>query len=548
MIFSFELAIFGSTISVLIIMFLLLYFYAKDYRKYLLEGKQEVIQERSQENAILSNMKRELSFAAFFMDDSKSIGIRYIITSLLFFFIAGLAGVGMRISLWNPNPTFLTPIQYNVLLTEHGTLMLYGWATGSILGLGYYLLPSMLKIKSDKLGHLNSAMFWFYFVGGVLLIFSRSTASWYFYYPLTDQLTEAGGGSYSFAALAGVLLILTAANVASIIFLKMIFFDRDKSIRLSKLPLFAWSIVSTALLILSSAPVSMVADVMLIYDLINPVFFTGSNGTALGYAILFWFWGHPIVYVAVIPAFGLIYELLPKYANTKVYSYKSGVIGLLLLMVLSGTVWGHHLFNSGLGTFWDLIFSTTSFLVAIPSAITVFNWIATLWTGKIRLTVPMLFILNAIIDFLIGGVTGVMQANVGINELIHGTYWVTAHFHFILLGMTTGMAFAAIYALFPTLSGGRRYNVTLAKAHFYLTALGTYVMTVPWALGGFLGMPRRVAGYFGIFQSYQDAAAIGGIILGIGQLIFLINLVYSSTKPISVSNENILESEVIYGE
>jgi Heme/copper-type cytochrome/quinol oxidases, subunit 1 len=252
--------------------------------------------------------------------------------------------------------------------------------------------------------------------------------------------------------------------------------------------------------------------------------------------------------VAVIPAFGLIYELLPKYANTKVYSYKSGVIGLLLLMVLSGTVWGHHLFNSGLGTVWDLIFSTTSFLVAIPSAITVFNWIATLWTGKIRLTVPMLFILNAIIDFVIGGVTGVMQADVGINELIHGTYWVTAHFHFILLGMTTGMAFAAIYALFPTLSGGRRYNVALAKAHFYLTALGTYVMTVPWALGGFQGMPRRVAGYFGIFQSYQDAAAIGGIILGIGQLIFLINLVYSSTKPISVSNENILESEVIYGE
>jgi len=548
MIFSFELAIFGSTISVLIIMFLLLYFYAQDYRKYLLEGNHEEILDRGQENAVLSNMKRELSFAAFFMDDSKSIGIRYIITSLLFFFIAGLAGIGMRISLWNPNPTFLTPIQYNVLLTEHGTLMLYGWATGSILGLGYYLLPSMLKIKKDKLGHLNSAMFWFYFIGGVLLIFSRSTASWYFYYPLTDQLTEAGGGTYSFAALAGVLLILTAANVASIVFLKMIFLDRDKSIRLSKLPLFAWSIVSTALLILSSAPVSMVADVMLIYDLINPIFFTGSNGTALGYAILFWFWGHPIVYVAVIPAFGLIYELLPKYANTKVYSYKSGVVGLLLLMILSGTVWGHHLFNSGLGTIWDLIFSTTSFLVAIPSAITVFNWIATLWTGKIRLTVPMLFILNAIVDFVIGGVTGVMQADVGINELIHGTYWVTAHFHFILLGMTTGMAFAAIYALFPTLSGGRRYNVAMAKAHFYLTALGTYVMTVPWALGGFQGMPRRVAGYFGIFQSYQDAAAIGGIILGIGQLVFLINLVYSSTKPISVSNENILESEVVYGE
>jgi len=153
----------------------------------------------------------------------------------------------------------------------------------------------------------------------------------------------------------------------------------------------------------------------------------------------------------------------------------------------------------------------------------------------------MMFIINAIVDFIIGGVTGVMQSDVGINELIHGTYWVTAHFHFILLGMTTGMAFAAIYVLYPTLSGGKMYNVNMARAHFILTAAGTYVMTIPWALGGFLGMPRRVAGYFGIFQSYQDAAAIGGIILGIGQLIFLINFTYSMYSPTIHSNENILE-------
>ncbi|MEM0136224.1 MAG: cbb3-type cytochrome c oxidase subunit I, partial [Thermoplasmatales archaeon] len=455
----------------------------------------------------------------------------------------GLAGIGMRLSLWFPNPSFLTPVQYNILLTAHGTLMLYGWAVGGILGLSYYLLPTSIKLKKDSLGTVSSIMYWMFLIGSMLLIFSKSTATWYFYYPLVDQLTAAGGGSFSFGGLIGILLILTATITSCIIFLKMIFFDRDKSIRLSALPLFAWSVVSTSFLIISSAPVSMIADGFLIYDLVNPIFFQGSSGTALGYAIMFWFWGHPIVYVAVIPAFGLIYELLPRFTGTKIYSYRTGVFSLLLLMVLSGTVWGHHLFNSGLGTIWDLIFSTTSFIVAIPSAMSVFNWIATMWVGRVKMTVPVLFIINAIIDFIIGGVTGVMLGDVGVNQLIHGTYAVTAHFHFILLGLTTGMAFATFYVIFPTLTGGRKYNVPMAKVHFYLTSIGTWVMSGFWLVGGFAGMPRRVAGYFGIFQTYQDAAAIGGVILGVGFLIFLINFLYSAYRPVETGTGNILEEE-----
>jgi cytochrome c oxidase subunit 1 len=542
--FPFELAVFGSAIAVIIIMGFLLYYFAVDYRKHLI-GDSYSTMSKQEANTFLSKMRRELSLSVFMMDDSKSIGIRYLLTSLAFFFIAGLAGIGMRISLWYPNPTFLTPVQYNILLTEHGTLMLYGWALGSLLGLGYYLLPSSLNIRKDSLGIVSSVMYWFFAIGGLFLIFSKSTASWYFYYPLTDQLTEAGGGSFSFVALIGVMLIVIATVVASIIFLKMIFIDRDKSIRLSNLSLFSWSMVSAAFLIIGSAPVSAVADGYLIYDLVNPVFFQGSNGTALGYAIMFWFWGHPLVYVAVIPAFGLIYELLPRFTGTKVFSYRSGVFSLLLLMVLSGTVWGHHLFNSGLGTVWDLIFSSTSFLVAIPSAISVFNWIATIWVGRPKMSVPMLFIINGIIDFVIGGVVGVMVADVGVNELVHGTYAITAHFHFIFLGLTTGIAFAAIYTLFSTFTAGRKYNVPMGKAHFYLTAIGTWVMSGFWLVGGFAGMPRRVAGYFGIFQTYQDAAAIGGVILGIGQLIFLINFVYSAYKPVETTNENILEAEAV---
>jgi cytochrome c oxidase subunit 1 len=538
--FSFELALFGSTIAIIAIMGFLLYYFAADYRRNLLGDAGSTLP-KIESNTMLSRMKRELSFSAFIMDDSKSIGIRYLLLSLALFFIAGLAGIGMRISLWFPNPTFLTPVQYNILLTAHGTLMLYGWATGSILGITYYLLPSSIRLKKDSLGAVSSVMFWMFLIGSLFLIFSKSTASWYFYYPLVDQLTAAGGGSFSYAALIGVMLILLATVTSCIIFLKMIFLDRDKSIPISRLPLFAWSVVSTSFLIIASAPISMIADGFLIYDLINPIFFQGANGTALGYAIMFWFWGHPIVYVAIIPAFGLIYELLPRFTGNKIFSYRAGVLSLLLLMVLSGMVWGHHLFNSGLGTAWDLIFSTTSFIVAIPSAMSVFNWIATMWTGRVRINVPMLFIINGIIDFVIGGVTGVMVGDVGVDELVHGTYAITAHFHFILLGLTTGIAFAAIYVLFPTLTGGRKYNIPMAKVHFYLTSIGTWIMSGFWLVGGFAGMPRRVAGYFGIFQTYQDAAAIGGVILGLGYLVFLVNFLYSSYGPVEASTDNILE-------
>ena len=538
--FSFELALFGSTIAIIAIMGFLLYYFAADYRRNLLGDAGSTLP-KIESNTMLSRMKRELSFSAFIMDDSKSIGIRYLLLSLALFFIAGLAGIGMRISLWFPNPTFLTPVQYNILLTAHGTLMLYGWATGSILGITYYLLPSSIRLKKDSLGAVSSVMFWMFLIGSLFLIFSKSTASWYFYYPLVDQLTAAGGGTFSYAALIGVMLILLATVTSCIIFLKMIFLDRDKSIPISRLPLFAWSVVSTSFLIIASAPISMIADGFLIYDLINPIFFQGANGTALGYAIMFWFWGHPIVYVAIIPAFGLIYELLPRFTGNKIFSYRAGVLSLLLLMVLSGMVWGHHLFNSGLGTAWDLIFSTTSFIVAIPSAMSVFNWIATMWTGRVRINVPMLFIINGIIDFVIGGVTGVMVGDVGVDELVHGTYAITAHFHFILLGLTTGIAFAAIYVLFPTLTGGRKYNIPMAKVHFYLTSIGTWIMSGFWLVGGFAGMPRRVAGYFGIFQTYQDAAAIGGVILGLGYLIFLVNFLYSAYGPVEVSTDNILE-------
>ncbi len=490
----------------------------------------------------LGERPRVLSISAFLNDDAKSIGIRYIVASLFFFFIAGTFGLTMRLSLTVPTPSLLSAQEYNVLLTEHATLMIYMWAVGSAIGFAYYLLPSHLKLKHDSRGVYASSGFWFWFMGGLMILYSRTAARWYLYPPLALQLSASGGGIDNWLAVIGLEAVFFGLMITSINVILIIWKDRDPAIKWSQMSMFAWSILFTAIMIVASAPPLMVGLSMLFYDFFNPIFFTGATHEVLLFAILFWFWGHPIVYVAVIPYFGLIYEIIPKFTNKPIYSYGSGIFGLGLLLILSEFVWGHHLLNSGLGLAWVLFYTTASFAVVVPSAITVFNYVASLWSAeKIRLTTPMLFAINGIMDFVIGGVTGVMQSNQGINQLVHGTYFVTGHFHFIFMGITTGISFAAFYMLFPTLSGGRTYNVRLARLHFYFTAFGSLLMAMAWTVGGLIGMPRAVAGYLPVFQPYQDASILGGLIIGIGQLIFLYNIATSWLKEPSLSLENALE-------
>jgi cytochrome c oxidase subunit 1 len=475
------------------------------------------------------------SFSVLLRNDSKSIGLRYIFTSILFLFIAGAFGVLMRVSLTDPNPTIIVPVIYNILITEHATLMIYMFAVGMALGLGYYLLPSYLKLKRDNMGTYSSFAYWIWLLGGALFVLSRSSMRWYMYPPLSLQLTPFGAGTYNWLAIIAMEMIFIGMMLASIVILKIIFIDRSDKISLSKMPVFAWSVAFTLLMLVTSAPPLMVGLGMLFYDFFNPVFFTASAHTVLQFAILFWFWGHPIVYIAIMPFFGIMYEIISRFSGKPVYSYSSAVFSLGLLMILSELVWGHHLLNSGLGTDWVLFFTTASFIVVIPSALTIFNMIATLWTAeKIRLTVPMLFVINAIFDFIIGGAMGVMLGDDAVNLTAHGTSFVTGHFHFVFVGLTLGVSMAAFYLLFPTFSNGRVYNERLAKWHMYITALGSFIMSFSWGVGGFLGMPRAVAGYFPFFQPYQDSAIVGGVIIGIGQLVFLYNITRSwMTDPVT---------------
>ncbi len=481
----------------------------------------------------------------FVLNDAKSIGMRYIMTAIAFFFIAGSFGLLMRVSLIEPNPTIFNnnEVLYDVLTTEHAVLMIYVWALGGAIGLAYYLLPSFLKVKSDRYGSISSTAYWIYVIGAVLILLSRTSTRWYFYPPLALQLNPYGAGAYDWLAVIGLEMIFIGVTIVGIVVVRMIIMDRSEKVPLTKMPLFAWAVLFTMIMFLASAPFLMSALVLLFYDFFNPIFFTGVAGSSpLTFTELFWIWGHPIVYIAILPEFGLMYEIIPKFTGKKIFSYTSGVFGLALLLPLSELVWGHHLLNSGFGLQWGLFFSTASFLVVIPSAITVFNYIASLWSAdKIRLTTPMLFVINGIFDFIVGGITGVMQSMLVVNEQVHGTYWVTGHFHFIFMGITTGVVFASIYMLWPTITRGRKYSQRLATWHFALTAIGSFVMSMGWTIGGFLGMPRFVSGYFARFQVYQDTAILGGVIIGIGQLFFLANLLKSMADSPSTSTNNAFE-------
>ncbi len=481
---------------------------------------------------------------SFIMNDSKSIGIRYLITSLIFFFIAGTFGVVMRVSLVEPQPTLFAhrEVIYDILTTEHAILMIYMWAIGSALGLAYYLIPKFINMKSDRYGNASSWGYWIWLMGGLFILFSRTSTRWYYYPPLALQLNPYGAGAMNWLAVIGLEFIMIGVTIAAIVIVRNIIYERSDSMPLSKMPLFVWSVLFTLIMFLASAPFLMTAMVMLFYDFFNPIFFTGSSSSPLYFAELFWVWGHPIVYIAILPQFGLIYEIIPKFTGNKVFSYSSGVIALGLLLPLSELVWGHHLMESGLGIEWGLFFSTASFLVVIPSAITVFNYIGTLWTSeKIRLTIPMLFVINGIMDFVFGGITGVLTAILPFNEQTHGTYWVTGHFHFVFMGITVGIAFAAIYMLWPSLTGGRIYSKRLAGWHFAFTSVGSMIMSMGWIVGGFMGMPRFVAGYFSRYMVYQDVAILGGVIIGVGQLFFLANLMISTSKAPQVEPSNVFE-------
>jgi cytochrome c oxidase subunit 1 len=466
-----------------------------------------------------------------FNTDHKVIGLQYLVTSFLFFFIGGALAEAMRTELATPEPDFLTPEVYNQFMTLHGTIMIFLWIVPAGAGFANYLIPLMIGAKDMAFPRLNALAFWLVPPGGILLLSSffvgAPQAGWTSYPPLSLISGKWGEELWILSLLlAGTSSILGAFNFVTTI-LKMRIPDMD----LFSMPLFCWSMLATSALILLSTPVLAAALILLSFDLIaGTSFFNPSGGgDPIVYQHLFWFYSHPAVYIMILPFFGIISEVLPVHARKPIFGYRAIAYSSLAICFLGLIVWAHHMFTSGTPGWLRMFFMAATMLIAVPTGIKVFSWCATLWGGKLNLNTSLLFGIGFLSSFMIGGLTGIMVASVPFDIHVHDTYFIVGHFHYVLFGGSALALFSGFYHWFPKMTG-RMINEPLGKAHFILTFIGLNLTFMPMHELGLLGMNRRIALYDIQFQPLNQLSTLGAYTLGLSTLPFVINMIWSLTK------------------
>ncbi|RJX49237.1 cbb3-type cytochrome c oxidase subunit I [Halonotius pteroides] len=471
--------------------------------------------------------------------DHKDIGILYGLFGTTAFVVAGLMVMVMRLDLITAN-SILGTAMYNSLLTSHGITMLFLFGTPIIAAFANYLVPLIIGADDMAFPRINAIAFWLLPPAALLIwagffakpfgLFGPAQTAWTMYTPLSlgaaGPSADAVGGSGVDLMLLGLHLSGVAATMGAINFIATIFTHRGEEVSWANLDIFSWTILTQSGLILFAFPLLGSALLMLLADRnFGTAFFLAEGGNIL-WQHLFWFFGHPEVYILILPPMGIISYILPRFAGRKLFGFKFVVYSTLAIGVLSFGVWAHHMFATGIDPRIRASFMAVSMAIAIPSAVKTFNWITTLWNGRVRLTTPMLFCIGFISNFIIGGVTGVFLASIPIDLVLHDTYYVVGHFHYILMGATAFAIFAGIYYWFPLVTN-RMYQASLAKAHFWLTMVAVNITFFAMILLGYGGMPRRYATYLPQFATLHQAATFGAVLLLIGQIIWLYNMVSS---------------------
>jgi cytochrome c oxidase subunit I len=468
--------------------------------------------------------------------DHKVIGMSYTITSFVMFLIAGLFAIMIRVQLTGPDSTIVSQHTYNELFTMHGSLMIYlfigPFAFG---GLANYIVPLQVGAPDMAFPRLNAFSYWLYLtgslimIGGFLTVGGSADFGWVAYAPLSDAVNSPGAGPDMWIValmLTGFSAIFTGVNLVT-----TIFYLRAPGMTMFRVPIFTWNMLVTGILILIAFPVLFGALVMLWCDrhLGTHIFSVVGGGVPVLWQNLFWFWGHPEVYIIALPFFGVVTEVLPVFSRKPLFGYRGMIFATISIAALSTAVWAHHMFTTG--TVLLPFFSLMSYFIAVPTGIKFFNWIGTMWRGSVILNTPMLFSIGFLLLFLGGGVTGIFLASPPIDFATHDTYFVVAHFHQVIFALVFG-AFSAIYYWHPKFFG-RMLRDGLGKISFWLMIVGSFVMLTPMYLVGLRGMPRRIAEYAATdgWTFLNRIATLGSLMIFVGVAVTLVNLVVSWRKP-----------------
>lgn len=463
-----------------------------------------------------------------FNTDHKVIGIQYLVTTFVFYLIGGVMATMVRTELATPDPDFINPELYNGLFTLHGTIMIFLWIVPAGAGFANYLIPLMIGAKDMAFPRLNAIGFWLIPVGGILLLtsffFEPAQAGWTSYPPLSLIASKVGEEIW----ILSVLILGTSSILGGVNFLVTILRMRAPGMSLYQMPLFCWAMLSTSALALIATPVLAAALILLSFDLLaGTAFFNPTgNGDPIVYQHMFWFYSHPAVYIMILPFFGVISEVLPVHARKPIFGYGAIAYSSLAIAFLGLIVWAHHMFTSGTPGWLRMFFMITTMIIAVPTGIKIFSWLATIWGGKLRLVSAMLFAMGFISTFVLGGITGIMVASVPFDIHVHDTYFVVAHLHYVLFGGAVFGIYAAFYHWFPKMTG-RMMNETWGRIHFALTYIGFTVTFLPMHVLGMQGMPRRVAMYDPKFTTINVICTVGAYMLAVSTLPFLINAIWS---------------------
>lgn len=484
--------------------------------------------------------------------DAKVIAIQYALTATAIGLVALVLSILIRLQLGFPGTfSLIDPSSYLQYVTMHGMIMVVYLLTAFLLGaFGNYLIPLMIGARDMAFPFLNMLSYWFYLASVLILVAGffvpggPTGGGWTLYPPQVISAGTPGAEGGIVLMLVSLIVFIAGFTMGGLNYVVTVLQARTRGMTLMRLPLTIWGIFMATVLALLAFPALLVAVLMLLSDLLlGSSFFmpamlnlgepsSHEGGSPLLYQHLFWFFGHPEVYIVALPAFGIVSDILACHARKNIFGYRMMVWALILIGVLSFVVWAHHMFVSGMSPYFGFLFATTTLIIAVPTAIKVYNWVLTLWRGNIRLTVPMLFAIGFLFTFVNGGLSGLFLGNVTVDVPLSDTYFVVGHFHMVMAVAPVLVIFAGLYHWYPKVTG-RMFHQGLAKWHFWLTFLGTYVVYFPMHFMGFAGVPRRYYAY-GESTFIPDSVitlnmviTLAALVVAAAQLLFLINMAWS---------------------